>query len=72
MFQKVLEPDIERLAEALSTASTDTLSPEVLASHGDLDIAPPVESPADAVRRRLGTGAQLANADAPDTRPINR
>jgi hypothetical protein len=72
LLQQVLEPDIERLAEALSAAVTDARSPEVLASHDDLDIAPPVESPDDAARRRLGTRARLSNADAPDTRPINR
>jgi len=72
VLQQILEPDIERLAEALSTAVTDACSPEVLASHGDLDVAPPVESPDDAARRRLATRARLANAHAADTHPINR
>ena len=72
VLQQVLEPDIELLAEALSAAVTDARPPQVLSSHGDLDSAPPVESPDDAARRRLGTRARLGNADAPGPRPINR
>ena len=72
LLRQLLEPDIERLAEALSAAVTDARPPEVRSCHGDLDGAPPVESPDDAARRRLGTRARLSNTGAPAPRPIPR
>lgn len=62
LLERVLEADIEDLAEPLS----QTVGPGASADRADLDIqevGPPAESPDDAARRRLSARSPDASAN---------